>query len=86
MSADVINGVLAAVLGTPGGSWVRPDTVLADIGVDSLARLLIVDAAALAGLRLDPQRVWTAVTVADLHGEPGGPGPADRGQQVVVHD
>lgn len=44
----------------------RSDTVLADLGVDELARVLLVDACADRGVVVDAQAAWTARTVGDL--------------------
>ena len=61
-----VMSALARVLDQPSGAAMRADTVLADIGVDALARVLLVDACADDGVRLDPQAAWTARTVGDL--------------------
>ena len=50
--------------GSPGG--VRADTPLSVLGVDSLARLLIVDACAESGWLLAEDAAWSAEDVRGL--------------------
>lgn len=66
MSVQAFEDALARVLGSPGGRWVRADTSLEDIGIDALARVLLVDACGDAGIDVDADSAWSARTVADL--------------------
>lgn len=66
MSAPELHDALARVLGAPSGDWLRPDTILDDIGVDALARVLLVDACRESGIDVDADRVWCARTMGDL--------------------
>lgn len=61
-----ITAALARIVGGEQSASLRSDTVLADLGVDRLARVLLVDACAQAGIDLDAQVAWTARTVGDL--------------------
>lgn len=54
------------VLGQPRRAELRSDTPLAAIGVDDLARILIVDACADSGYHLSASDAWSASTVGDL--------------------
>lgn len=64
-ATEAVMEALARVLDQPVGA-VRSDTVLADIGVDQLARVLLVDACAESGITVDPDAAWSARTVAEL--------------------
>ena len=66
MSGQALDDALVRVLGSAGGQWLRSDTPLGDVGVDALARVLLVDACRDAGIDLDPDAAWTAHTMADL--------------------
>jgi hypothetical protein len=61
-----ITAALVRIVGGERGVTLRSDTVLADLGVDRLARVLLVDACADGGVALDAQVAWTARTVGDL--------------------
>jgi hypothetical protein len=60
-----LTAAAAAVLGTDV-DWIRTDTPLERIGIDPLARVLLVDAAADLGVDLDPHTAWTATTWGGL--------------------
>lgn len=67
----LVRAALSRVLGGHTGAamsdiHLRSDTVLADLGVDELARVLVVDACADHGVVVDAQSAWTARTVGDL--------------------
>ena len=63
MNERAVPSALMRVLGTPQGIPLRPDTPLAGIGVDPLARLLLTDACLDEGLAVDPDEVWAAQTL-----------------------
>lgn len=70
-SDEAVRSALARVLGHSsslglGGVEMRSDTVLADLGVDNLARVLLMDACADLGVALDEDAAWAARTVGDL--------------------
>jgi|GEM_PF-6714988 hypothetical protein len=66
MDEPPVPSALMRVLGTPQGVTLRPDTPLAGIGVDPLARLLLVDACLDDGIAVDPDRVWRAQTLGEV--------------------
>ena len=66
MDEAAVPSALMRVLGTPQGVTLRRDTPLAGIGVDPLARLLLIDACLDAGLAVDPDEVWRAQTVGEV--------------------
>ena len=66
MNLQALEVSLARVLDAPASGWLRPDTPLDGIGVDALARVLLVDACRAAGIDVDPDTAWSARTVADL--------------------
>jgi hypothetical protein len=68
---ETVHRALARVLGDPsittvGGMSLRSDTALADLGVDNLARVLLLDACADMGVIVDEHAAWMALTVGDL--------------------